>query len=166
MTKPQKSKTSGKGPLLLLIGLLGLLIATFSFALASRYFLPKMIVRKAEKKELIIKVNQALTEMQIDKATAINAINSLEAKQVQFALDQLQSNNPENARDSITIFIHHLQLQGIESNQIIGRLSKPDEIKEAAALIGQLSRNSNKLFLTLPIIKDTLIEAIKKTENK
>lgn len=157
---------SGKTGTYIFIALSALFIATFVILVAVRVFLPKMIVNKAEKTNKVEQITSTLNELNFNYDKAIQAVEDMKVSNIKIALNAIEDFETMSDAEITNTFIYNLNLEGIDPAIILKSMKNKDEnFKEAAGLIRNLNKNTNKLHLTLPIIKDTIIEVLKRSKN-
>jgi len=150
----------------ILIAFLALLIAGIVTSVALRYAVPKMIVRAAIKKNYLNEIPVFLDSLNITTDQALIAIDALTSDERLNAIDALDTVNIADKQQKIDVFINSLDVQNTHSKIILKSLLLDSSAQEVENFFNTLKKNKNKIRFTMPLIRDTIKEAIIQSTHK
>jgi hypothetical protein len=152
----KKTKKNGfwRGVLFTLFVVAGVLVF-------SKFFLPKILAKKLIEEESIKKSVEFFEKENIPEETAINIVNDIEKDEVANAFESLENKEELSETDKLK-FIKEMGIDEKYHAAILKRM-KTEDLKKAAK---KYEANKEKIETFFPLIKETMIESIKKINDE
>ena len=127
----------------------------------SKFFLPKILAKKLIEDEAIKSSVSFFESENIPEEKAINIISGIEKEEVSKAFQTLENKEVISDNDKL-IFLQEMGIDEEYHTAILKKMN-PENMKKAAK---KYEENKDKIETFFPLIKETMIESIKKMNHE